>query len=101
MCVDTLLLKFSNDEKQFTRLFISVFASDRILSPTNGGRPPVVVGGPCNALRAGIEMTINLPGHLMSVTRRYFTNNCSFIWVAVCSFELFSCNLFILILFFY
>jgi len=25
------------DEKQLTRLFISVFASDCILSPTNGG----------------------------------------------------------------
>jgi len=39
MCVDTLLLKFNSDEKQFTRLFISVFASDCILRPTNGGRP--------------------------------------------------------------
>jgi len=30
--------------------------------------PPVVVGG---ALRAGIGMTINLPGHPMSVTQHY------------------------------
>jgi len=28
MCVDSLLLKFNSDEKQLTRLFISVFASD-------------------------------------------------------------------------
>jgi len=33
MCVDSLLLKFNSDEKQYTRLFISVFASDCILSP--------------------------------------------------------------------
>jgi len=41
MCVDSLLLKFNSDEKQFTgtRLFISVFASDCILSPTNDCRP--------------------------------------------------------------
>jgi len=39
MCVDSLLLKFKSDEKQFYRLFISVFASDWFLSPTNGGRP--------------------------------------------------------------
>jgi len=37
--VDSILLKFNSDEKQFTRLFISVFASDCALSPTNGGRP--------------------------------------------------------------
>jgi len=40
MCVDSLLLKFNNDKKQLTRLFISVFASDCTLSPTNDGRPP-------------------------------------------------------------
>jgi len=28
--------------------------------------PPVVVDGPCDALRAGIGMIINLPGHPMS-----------------------------------
>jgi len=33
------VLKFNSDEKQFTRLFIFVFASDCILSPTNGDRP--------------------------------------------------------------
>jgi len=38
MCVDALLLKFNSDEKQFNRLFISVFASDCILSSTNCGR---------------------------------------------------------------
>jgi len=27
MCVDSLLLKFNSDEKQLTRIFISVFAS--------------------------------------------------------------------------
>jgi len=47
MYVDSLLFKFNSNEKQFTRLFIFVFASDCILSPTNGGRPLVVVGGPC------------------------------------------------------
>jgi len=50
MCVDSLLLKFKSDEKQFTKLFIC-----------GGGW----------ALRAGIGMTINLPGHPMSVTQRY------------------------------
>jgi len=38
MCVDSLLLKFNSDEKQFTRLFVSVFASDCILNPTKDGR---------------------------------------------------------------
>jgi len=47
----------------------SVFASDCIFSPTKCGRPPVVVGGPCDALRSGIGMTTNLPGHFISVTQ--------------------------------
>jgi len=73
MCIDSLLLKFN--EKQFTQLFISVFASDC----TNGGRPPMVVGGPCGA---GIRMTINLPGHPMSVTQCYLAmNDTHVIWV--------------------
>jgi len=38
MCVGSLLFNFNSDEKQLTRLFISVSASDCILSPTNGGR---------------------------------------------------------------
>jgi len=38
MCVDSLLLKFNSNEKQVTQLYLSVFASDYILSPTNGGR---------------------------------------------------------------
>jgi len=38
MPIDSLLLKFNSDEKQFTRLFISVFATDCILSPTKSGR---------------------------------------------------------------
>jgi len=38
MCVDSLLLKFNIDEKQFIRLFISVIASDCTLSPTKDGR---------------------------------------------------------------
>jgi len=38
MCVDSLLLKFNSDEKQLTRLFVSVFASDCSLSPTEDGR---------------------------------------------------------------
>jgi len=39
MCIDSLLLKFNSDEKQLTRLFISMFASDCTLSPTKDGRP--------------------------------------------------------------
>jgi len=39
MCVDSLLLKFNSDEKQLTRLFISVFASDCTLSPIKDGHP--------------------------------------------------------------
>jgi len=39
MCVDSLLLKFSSDERQLTRVFFSVFASDCTLSPTKDGRP--------------------------------------------------------------
>jgi len=35
---------------------------------------PMVVVGYCNALHAGIGMTINLPGHPMSVTQQYFNN---------------------------
>jgi len=31
-------------------------------------------GGPCDALRAWIGMTINLPGHLMSMTQHYFSH---------------------------
>jgi len=64
MCVDSLLLKFNSDEKLFTRLLISMFASDCILSPTNGSRPLWWWVGPV----CGIGMTINLPGHSMSVT---------------------------------
>jgi len=66
MCVDSLLLKFNSDEKQFTRLFVSVFTSDCILSPIKDDRPPCGGGW---ALRAGIGMVINLPGHPMSVTQ--------------------------------
>jgi len=33
---------------------------------------PVVVGGPCNAMRSGIGMTITLQGHSMSVTQHYY-----------------------------
>jgi len=54
MCVDSV--KFNSDEKQLTRLFISLFASD------GGG------GGPCDAMRSGIRMTITLQGHPMSMT---------------------------------
>jgi len=39
MCVDSLLVKFNKDEKQLTRLFISVFASDCTLSAPKDGRP--------------------------------------------------------------
>jgi len=56
MFVDSLLFKFNSDEKQFTQLYISMFAFDCILIPTNGGCP----------LRAGIGMTINPPGYFMS-----------------------------------
>jgi len=33
---------------------------------------PVVVGGPCVAMRSGIGMTITFPGHPMSVTQHYY-----------------------------
>jgi len=36
--------------------------------------PPVVVGGPCDAMRSGIGMTITLPGHPMSVIQHYFNH---------------------------
>jgi len=36
--------------------------------------PLVVVGGPCDGLRLGIGMTINFPGHPMSVTQHYFNH---------------------------
>jgi len=36
MCVDSLLLKFKSNEKQFSRLFVSVLASHCFLSPING-----------------------------------------------------------------
>jgi len=42
-----------------------VFASNCILSPTKNGRPLWCWW----ALRAGIGMAINLPGHPMSVTQ--------------------------------
>jgi len=34
----------------------------------------VVVGGPCDAMRSGIGMTITFPGHPMSVTPHYFNH---------------------------
>jgi len=34
--------------------------------------PPVLVGGPCDAMRSWIGMTITLPGHPLSVTQHYF-----------------------------
>jgi len=71
MCVDSLLLKINSDEKQFTQFFISVFASDCILSP------PAVVA-PCGdgwSLSTGIGMTINLPDHPMLVTQCYLAMN--------------------------
>jgi len=58
MCVDSLLLKFNSDEKQLTRLFISLFASDCT----------------SDAMRSGIGMNITLPGHPMSVTQHYFNH---------------------------
>jgi len=63
----TTVLKFNSDEKQFTWRYISVFASDFIYVP-----PKVFV--PCGggwALRAGIGMNTNLPGHPMSITQCY------------------------------
>jgi len=62
MSVDLLLLKFNSDEKQFTRLFVSVIASDCILILTNGGQLVALCGGGW-ALRTGIGMTTNLSGH--------------------------------------
>jgi len=47
---------------------------------TKYGRPLVLLGGPCDTLCAWIGMTMNLPGHLMSVKQHYCnvtTNNWS------------------------
>jgi len=70
MCVDSLLFKFKSDEKQLTRLFISVFASDCTLRPTKDGRSL----SPCDAMRSGIGMTITFPGHPMSVIQHDFNH---------------------------
>jgi len=67
MCVDFFLLKFNSDKKQLSPLFISVFASDCISTPTKGGHPLVVEDGSCDALHAWIGMTINLLDHSMPV----------------------------------
>jgi len=64
MCVDSLLLKLNSDEKQPTRLFISVFTSGCIFSPTNGGCP----------LYVGIGLTINLMGNPMLFSHEYLTH---------------------------
>jgi len=50
-----------------------------------------MMGWPCDALRAGIGMTINLPGHLMSVTQNYYNHEYfyNFIRVVVYSFASF------------
>jgi len=69
MYVDSLLLKFNSDEKQLAHLSVRIwlhFKSHQRWSP------PVVVGGPCDAMRSGVRMTITLPGHSMSVTQHYF-----------------------------
>jgi len=47
---------------------------DRSLCPFNDGRLRVVVGGPCDELRAGIGMNINFPGQPMSVTQHNFNH---------------------------
>jgi len=52
MCVDSMLLKFYSDEKQFIRLFKSVFASDCCMV--------VALCGGVWAQRAWIEMIINI-----------------------------------------
>jgi len=70
MCVDSLLLKFNSDEKQLTQLFISVFASDCILNPTQWWSLPEVMGGPCVQDRNDNQP----PGHPMSVMQHYFSH---------------------------
>jgi len=42
--------------------------------PIKDSRPPVVVGGPCDAMRSGIGITITLPGHPISMTQHYFNH---------------------------
>jgi len=95
MCVDSLLLKFNSDEKQLTRLFISVFAFDcTFLKFHQRWSPPVVVGRPCDVMHSRIGMTITLPGHPMSVTQHYFNLEklYNFILVVVYSFASFTSN---------
>jgi len=62
--------------------------------------PPVVVGGPCDAMRLGIGMTITIPGYPMSVTRHYFNHEYlyNFIRVVVysfASFQLIECDVYV------
>jgi len=45
---------------------LTAFKSHQWWSPS-----VVVVSGPCDALRAGIEITINLLGHPISMTQHY------------------------------
>jgi len=71
MYVDSLLLKFNSDEKQLARL------SSQCSHLTASQVPPTAVA-PCGggwALRTEIGMTINLPGHPMSVTQNYLAMN--------------------------
>jgi len=59
MCVDSLLLTFNSDEKfssQYSHL-TAFYVSPKMVAAFGG----------VWALRAGIGMTINLPGHPMSV----------------------------------
>jgi len=91
MCVDSLLLKFNSDEKQFTRLFISVFAFDCILVP-----PKVVA--PCGggwALQRFACRDRNdhqPPGSSYASDTAIFNHECAHITRFVYSFASFSCD---------
>jgi len=97
MCVDSLLLKCNNDEKQHTHpTFISLFASDCILVPLK----MVAACGSEWALRAGIGMTSNLPGQSMSVTQHFLTtNNCTILFRLLSThlhcFQVIECDVYV------
>jgi len=84
-----ITIEVYSDEKQLPDVHLNV----RIwlhLKSHQWWSPPVVVGGPCGALRAGIGMTINLPGYLMSVTQHYLVMNDAHIIRFIYSFASFS-----------
>jgi len=64
------------------------------LKPHQRWSLPVVVGGPCDAMRSGLGMTITLQGYPMSVTQHHFNLEklYNFILVVVYSFVSFPSN---------